>query len=313
MNSATLTTIDWFRYRTQSEPRDVAVAMAPLFGEHAHLVHLGGWDRGMWGFHDSAQLLIEKVPVARLDYGGQSQRGWVRVDMSGRGCGFVTDWDAGVEAMEALQSAQVRRLDIALTTWDGEIRHQDIVSAHRAGKFGTGGKPPALKQITSSEARAGRTCYVGSRENPKFFRGYEKGYELLAKLRIPGGVETVKFDGHPVEDIYRCELELKANGITIGWDTIERRDEFFAGAYPFCREILPGIDPDVLQRRPEKAPQRELAAALMNCRIQYGNTLYTALKAYQGDIGAVWEKVCGHEDNKHLVEAGVLLYEPEGM
>ena len=75
--------------------------------------------------------------------------------------------------------------------------------------------------------------------------------------------------------------------------------------------MLPGIEPDILQRRPEKAPQRELAAALANCRTQYGDTLYTALRAYGGDIGAVWDKVVGVKHNKSLIEAGVLLFEHE--
>jgi DNA relaxase NicK len=114
-----------------------------------------------------------------------------------------------------------------------------------------------------------------------------------------------------VEDIYRCELELKAEGSDIPWETIERRDQYFSGAYPFCAHILPGIEPDILQRRPEKGPQRELRAALANLRHQFGNTLFTALTAYHGDIGAVWEKVCGTDHNRHLLEAGVLLVDHE--
>ena len=97
----------------------------------------------------------------------------------------------------------------------------------------------------------------------------------------------------------------------IPWETVERQDQYFSGAYPFCAEVLPGIEPDILQRRPEKAPQRELAAALANCRTQYGDTLYTALRAYGGDIGAVWDKVVGAKHNQRLVEAGVLLFEHE--
>jgi hypothetical protein len=48
-------------------------------------------------------------------------------------------------------------------------------------------------------------------------------------------------------------------------------------------------------------------AALANCRAQFGNTLFTALTAFHGDIGAVWDKVVGKDHNRHLVEAGVLL------
>ena len=92
---------------------------------------------------------------------------------------------------------------------------------------------------------------------------------------------------------------------------VTRRDQYLAGSYPFCADILPGIDADILQRRPERAPQRELAAALANLRTQYGATLYTALRAYHGDIGAVWDKVVGHHHNPKLLEAGVLLVDHE--
>jgi hypothetical protein len=55
----------------------------------------------------------------------------------------------------------------------------------------------------------------------------------------------------------------------------------------------------------------DLAAALENCRIQYGATLFTALHAYHGDMGAVWEKILGQCHNQSLLEAGVLLVDHE--
>jgi hypothetical protein len=90
---------------------------------------------------------------------------------------------------------------------------------------------------------------------------------------------------------------------------VSRRDQYFAGAYPFCADILPGIEADILQRRPDRAPQIDLDAALNNVLVQYGATLYTALHAYEGDIGAVWEKIVGKEHNKALLESGVLMVE----
>lgn len=302
------TTVDWLRFRTQADPGQVKEAIAPLFGQLAPLVKLGEHGRGLFGFRHSMPVLMADVPVARLDFGGDSQRGWTRVDMTGKGCGFVTDWDA-LEGLETLPAAQIRRLDIALTTWDGQVTHEAVVEAHGAGKFTTHGRPPNLRQITNSDPRAGRTCYIGERTGSKMLRAYEKGFELAAKHGGPGIVTHI--DGHKVEDIYRCELELKAESMDIPWETVERRDQYFSGAYPFCAEVLPGIEPDILQRRPEKAPQRELAAALAHCRTQWGDTLYTALRAYDGDIGAVWDKIVGDKHNARLVEAGVLLFEHE--
>lgn len=305
------TTVDWLRFRTQAEPRDVLEALRPMFGEVAPILRLQHLHRGIMGFQQGATINIGDMPIGRIDYGGESQRGWVRVDITGKGCEWVQDWPA-LEPVEALPKAQLRRLDLALTTWNGEVGHEHVVSAHTAGRFTTRGRPPNLQQITSSNPRAGRTCYIGQREkSDKFMRCYEKGFELAAKfgVRMPG--EVTHIDGKRIEDIYRCEVEFKAVGTDIPWEVIERRDQYFAGAYPFCGDVLPGVESDILMRRPQRAPQIDLQAALDNCRIQYGSTLYTALMAYGGDMTAVWDKIIGTHHSQVLVEAGVLLVDHE--
>jgi DNA relaxase NicK len=170
---------------------------------------------------------------------------------------------------------------------------------------------PTLQSIISSDPRAGRTHYVGKRDSDKFMRAYEKGFELLGKLgpasgRVCGNDDVTLIDGCPVEDIYRCEVELKAKGHFVPWEVIERRDEYFAGSYPFCADLLPGVEADLLKRRPERAPQLDLAAALANIKLQYGSTMFTALAAYHGDIFRVWDQVLGDHHNDALLAAGVL-------
>lgn len=305
MISAQKTTVDWLRLRTQAEPREALEAIRPLFGTLGPSLRLSGLPRGILGFRQACSIQVGDMPLGRMDFGGDAQRGWVRVDVPGKGCEWVQDWDA-VGRLEALPSAEIRRLDIALTTWAGEVTHERVVQAHADGRFVTRGRPPAMQTITSTDPRAGRTCYVGKREKAdKFFRAYEKGFELASKCPRIG--EVTHIEGSPVEDIYRCELELKAETTPIPWEVIERRDQYFAGAYPFCADVLPGVEADILKRRPERAPQTELAAALENCRIQFGPTLFTALRAYHGDMTAVWDKVIGDHHAQHLVEAGVLL------
>ena len=298
------TTVDWFRVRTQAEVRDGLEALRPLFGDLGHHLTLVPC-RGQLGFQQGCNLLLADMTVGRCDFGGESQRGWVRWDMPGKGCEWVKDW-AAAEAVESLPGAEIRRLDLALTTWRGEVSHAQVVEAHAAGLFSSGGRPPNLQQIINSDPRAGRTCNIGTREkSDKFMRCYEKGLQLAAQHPI--GLEVTHIDGFDVRDIYRSELELKAANRPIPWEVIERRDQYFAGAYPFCAVILPGVDADILQRRPERAPQRELAIALENCRIQYGRTLYTALHAHGGDLTAVWDQIVGTAHNLDLLDAGVLL------
>jgi len=276
-----------------------------MFPEVGQWLRLNHQNHGLLGFQQGAQIVASDMVVGRMDYGGESQKGWVRVDIPGKGCEWMDFAD--VSPLEELPSSQIRRLDVALTTWDGEVGHDQVVKAHQEGRFITRGRPPSLTQITSSDERAGRTCYIGQRErSDKFARCYEKGFEMLAKAgRLPGLCTHI--DGHRIEDIYRCEIELKANNTDIPWEVIERRDQYFAGSYPFFGDVLPGVESDILLRRPERAIQADLAAALENCRIQFGPTLYTALMAYGGDFMAVWDKVVGKTHSQALIEAGVLL------
>jgi DNA relaxase NicK len=307
--NAQKTTVDWLRFRAQAEPRDIVKTLVPMFGDFGSAIKLQPLQRGMLGFQQAANICLGDLPLGRMDYGGDSQKGWVRVDITGKGCEWVRDWEQ-IGAVESLPSAQIRRLDIALTTWEGQVTHEQVVQAHQVGRF-TVRRPPALQQIISSDPRAGRTCYIGKREqSDKFMRCYEKGFEMAGKVkRLPG--ELTHIDGFRVEDIYRCEVELKAVSADIPWEVIERRDQYFAGAYPFCADVLPGVEADILQRRPEREPQTDLAVALENCRIQFGPTIYTALMAYNGDMTAVWDKIIGREHNSSLIEAGVLLVDHE--
>lgn len=300
------TTVDWLRMRVQAEPRDILHAMGPMFDNAFKGPSFRHLDRGILGFKQGAQIMLGDIPVGRMDYGGDSQKGWVRVDIPGKGCEWVKDWAASGN-LEALPSAQIRRLDIALTTWSGEITHDQVVQAHTDGRF-TIRRPPKLQQILSSDPRQGRTCYIGEREkSDKFMRCYEKGLQMAGQYegKLPGTITHI--DNSRVEDIYRCEVELKAANTDIPWEVIERRDQYFAGAYPFCADILPNVEADILKRRPEREPQLSLAAALENCRIQYGPTIFTALAAYSGDMTAVWDKIVGDHHSVPLVEAGVLM------
>lgn len=306
MTAEQKTTVDWLTFRTQAEPKQVLQALAPMFGTLGGDLNVERLERAKDGFQSALQLRLADAHIGRFDFGGESQRGWVRAILTGQGCEWVTDWEK-VAGLEALEKAEPRRLDLALTTWSGEVTHERIEQAHSAGRFASGGRPPEMQRILNSDRRAGQTCYVGKREkSDKFFRGYEKGLELAAKMGSLGRSVT-HIDGHAIEDIYRCEVELKSASRPIPWEVIGRRDQYFAGSYPFLAELLPEVECDILMRNPERAPIAHLAAALENCRVQYGATLFTALAAYGGDFFRVWEAIKGDKHNPALLAAGVLL------
>ena len=299
------TTVDWFRFRAKAEPKTILDALRPLFN-FGHLLTLVPLERGILGFQQGGSINLGDMALGRMDYGGESQNGWVRVDLTGTACQLVEAWN--IDEIQALHRAELRRVDIALTTWAGEIGHQAVVDAYAAGEFTTGGRPPDLTQITSSDATAGKTCYIGKRTGSgKFMRCYEKGYEMASKR--PG---LVSVNQHEIAGIYRCEVEFKAGkDLTLPWAAIAQRDSFFAGAYPFCQNALQGVQPAAMYRDPSREPQMALDAVLAHACKQFGPTFFTALQAYGGDIMQVWEKIVGRKHNTALLAAGVLQVDHE--
>ena len=98
------TTIDWLRLRTQAEPKQALEALRPMFGTLGPALRLKGLPRGILGFQQAAQIVVGDVPMGRMDYGGDAQRGWVRLDVPGKACEWVQDWDA----LQPLRSCQGR-------------------------------------------------------------------------------------------------------------------------------------------------------------------------------------------------------------
>lgn len=303
-----LSKVDWFGFRSKGEIPEVIEGLRGVFASQmppltAH-PRKGGWN----GFKSSANLCLGDMVVGLMAYGGESQRGSVAVNISGTGCAWLKpDWDEVQDSVDRLPEYEVRRVDIALDTFKREVTHDKVVQAYRDGLFTLAGRPPSMTRIEPEDPLDGATIYIGKRENAKFLRCYEKGLELVKAY--PRGSIT-EIDGVPVEDIYRLELELKAKDGPLPVDLIDKRDQYFAGAYPYLQSVL-DVKPEVFVQSREKGPQNDLAGALANLRRQYGSTLFTALVAHHGDIGAVWEKIVGHKHNADLLAAGVLMVEHE--
>ena len=302
-----LTHIDWLGFRSQSSPGECLEALQGVFGEHGHLLRTTPNKRGWNGFEQTGTISIADLNVGRIAYGGASMRGWVRVDIRGTGCEWVSDWDGCESELSGLDRFQTRRVDIALDTAKREVTHDLVVEAHRAGMFTTCGKPPSMTKIEPEDPYEGKTVYVGKRDQPKFLRAYEKGYEMARKSP---GLEISYIDGKPIADMYRLELELKAKHQDLPGDLIENRDQYFSGAYPYLQSVLM-VEPEIFKMSKEKGPQRSLASMLGVLRTQYGNSLFTALAAHGGDVGAVWDKIVGTKHNDALLAAGVLLVDHE--
>lgn len=299
-----LTSIDWLGGRTRDTPGACVEALRGVYGVDGASLRSTPKKHGKQGFERSDSLSIGDFVIGDMSYGGEAMRGWVWIEITGKGCSWVSDWNRCEDELSRLSEFQYKRVDIALDTFKREVTHETVIQAHTDGHFTTGGKPPSLRQILPGDPEDGRTAYVGKRDQPKFLRAYEKGYETVKNLPKPLMASTIH--GVPVADWYRLELELKAKNQPLPEDMIENRDQYFAGAYPYLQSVL-DVEPQVLKLSRDKSPQRALAGMLEIMRAQYGNTLFTALVAHHGDIGAVWEKVVGTRHNQRLLEEGVLL------
>lgn len=301
------TTIDWLKFRTHSNPFKIIDSMLPAFGTCGDLITLSPLEKGRDGWEKRQEIMLVDIRLGAIDYGGQSQRDWVRVDMSGTGCEWIQDLEKVSSLGSVLDGFELKRVDIALTTFKGEITDSMIAQAHADGLFSGLGRPPAMRSILSSDERAGKTRYIGSREkSDKFLRCYEKGFEMIKN--VPEWLKrgTTELNGNKVDEIYRVELELKAENKEIPTEVLVKRDEYFAGAYPFLALMLPGVQHLKITKLPDEKPLSDLAAKLAHCKSAYGSTIFTAMEFYKGDADKVLKMIIGSDHSRKLVDSGVL-------
>lgn len=306
------TTVDWLKFRTTANPYKTLDAVLPAFGSVADLLALGEPEKGKDGWlHRRSVILAGDQKLASIDYGGESQRGWARFDMPGTGCEWVQDWSAMETGLQSID-AQLRRVDLALTTHDGSVTHDQVVKAHQDGLFCTGGRNPKRRDITGSDPRDGRTVYVGARDGAKYIRCYEKGFEILAKLGMPENIKStvskLEYNGVGmvnVEDLYRVEVEFKDVDKVLPYPMLTDRDSYFAGANAFCASLLPAAPERRVMGLPDFNAKASLAVQLEHCRRAYGAIIRTAILAH-GDESAVLAMIAGEGPSDRLIAAGVL-------
>ncbi len=273
--------------------------------------------RGMRHFERSHRISIAGMPCGVILTGGETQRGRACVDLSGVGCGFVQDWERAEKVFLGLPEHSWRRADIAADFFRGELTHERVKEAHEAGKFARWGRGPKLGQVLWDE---GRTLYVGKRGGDALGRFYEKGKKEFASGRnkllrrlmdSPEGVRVTDaaLNGGEAFDLsqwYRAELELRAKNRAIPDDWITRRDEYFAGAYPFLEELLPEADPRRIVR-PRDMGILSIERALDRIKRQWGAVLYTGLAYFGGDYVELCTKIVGEKHSARLIAAGALI------
>lgn len=284
-------------------------------------MELGPSEKGKDGWEHRRAVTISDITVAYMDYGGESQRDWLRFDMPGKGCEWVHDWAGFAMLRQSLPTAELRRVDVKLDTFDGSMTHERVLSAYEALQFKrkTGGRNPKMKKVESSSVCDGRTVYVGARESARFIRCYEKGWQKLASVRLP---EQYK---HPdliadfeegqgpirVADWYRVEVEFKAvDDVVIPWPILIDSDSYFADSAPFCASLVDAAPRRLYQPFPsEFLPKVTVAMSMEHCRIAYGGLLRTLVQMY-GDApetkARLFDELMGPNPSERLIKEGAL-------
>lgn len=255
--------------------------------------------------------------IGAIDYGGDSQRGWVRVDISGSGCKWLIPEQAA-KLVDVLKEADIRRLDIALDVFDGSVSREVALAQHESGGFDRGGRRPKVAEFNGHGD--GFTVYIGKRESSRFVRVYGKGHEILkdckaADLAIIRSNPMAQWtwdcgNKSTVDNYVRLEAEFKAvDSFVVPWTAITDRDLFFAGIGPYFQSMVDAA-PVRLQSMPSALlPQLSMYSVLEHCRIAYGKAIKTRLMQI-GDTDEnrlkLLNELVSEHPSERLVSLGIL-------
>ena len=151
------TAVDWLTFRTKSNPFKTIETLKDVFGTASDLVTFRTGLKGKDGWMRAGEIVMAgDISLGRIDYDGESQRDWVRVNLTGEGCAWVQRWDLVERLPDMLAQAEIKRLDIALTTYGGEVNDSMVVDAYSEGLFCSGGRPPSRQ--TGGQGRSSARC-----------------------------------------------------------------------------------------------------------------------------------------------------------
>jgi len=317
------TFIDWVKFRCKNDPFQIfnSFRYSSAFWGGDGLT-LSEQEKGRDGWQFRRVIYLTDYRIASIDYGGDSQLGWVRVDMSGSGCRWVKNWEAFANVLASLESADLRRVDIALDIYDGADYFNKAKQSRLDGGFDRGGRRPLQSQVISSDVKKGWTLYFGARESSRYVRIYAKGWEILEKasvlsLPLPAGFDLTK---NPITwecgnvcaapDYVRMEVEIKAvDGFILPFAMLYESDSHFAAVGSFMASHVDAA-PERLSSIPSAfAAKLKMESLIAHCSKSYGGVLRAALAVY-GDTPEtrlkLFNDILSAEPSNRLVELGIL-------
>jgi phage replication initiation protein len=184
-------------------------------------------NQGVFGYDASYDIVIAGQVVGLAAYG--VKQGSCYLSFTGRGCALL-DMSKLQRYMRKLPLVKITRVDIAFDDFEGVTGFEHAKEAFMSDRFVTAGRPPKCGVIQSDGEiidgqivyMGGSTFYVGRRQSGKMYRGYEKGRQK----------------GDPTSPWFRHEVEIRAADREIPLHVLTDPDTYFAGAYPYCADVL---------------------------------------------------------------------------
>lgn len=307
------TNIDWLGYTSEASIDAIRLGVQVLWPD----VIFSRKSGGMPGYPDAQVILVDGVQYGLLGYGAKTHSR-AFVSLTGTACKTLTPELISVaqEMLEAVD-ARLSRLDICLDFYRGEQTFEHAEFAYSTGQFiGVGGKNPKHRRIgdvSGDGKNLGRTLYVGPRDGEKMARIYEKGLEVYANLpedlRSASEARAVVFsleDKQFSDSWLRIEVEFKRqkSGRELPLDMLTKRDEYFAGAYPYCASSL-GLADGLRPVSLKKDLDIDLIKLIGNGKRSYGSLVHTLKELQFTDSDVVQCLTSGVLNNK-LVKSGML-------
>lgn len=239
-------------------------------------------EKGMFGYKSSYDIMVWKdaqlIRVAMVAMGGSSTGNTMMVDVSGKGCSLISDWQAVYATMQDLD-ARITRADTALDLLEGFTLDQ-FDDLYRAGEFNCGGRIPTRRYMEgghSGDLHAnGRTMYLGKKANGKELCIYEKGKQL----------------GDPASEWLRIEIRFGNRDRVIPHDIVLNPTTYFAGGFIALETLVDSIKTKIKTEQRDIAVEertivlKKLAVSLMT---SYGKTMYQLAHDCKMDYKALYE------------------------
>lgn len=311
VRSQRLAIIDWLRFTFL--PAGTVTAAMDHLKQYFKLwfplpVNLVPSDKGLFGYKSSYDMMVwmdgEFIRVGMVAMGGTSTGNTMMVDLSGKGCSLVSDWQAVHATLQDLD-ARVTRVDTALDLLEGFTLEQ-FDDLYRAGEFNCGGRIPTRRYFEGGHSgdlhALGRTLYLGKKANGKELCIYEKGKQL----------------GDPTSEWLRIEIRFGNKDRVIPHDVVTNPTTYFAGAFIALEDLVESIKTKI------KTDQRDVAVeerAIVLKRLThylvaaYGKTIYQLAQELGMDYKALYDLLhvpgVPHRLEKSVVADGVnQVHEP---